>query len=262
MTGRVLVVGRLHVVVHAAVDRVPAVGERVTATRFHRAMGGGGIAQAQAVRRAGARVALVAAVGDDDAGSWVGDQLTRAGVQPLLQVVAGTPTGSQVVMTEGLDREAGLVLDSTTERLDSSRALAAVQPGDVLLVQLDVPARTVAAVLREADRRELRVVVNASPFAVLDPDVASVADPFVVGERDAALLADVGLIPASLCVTFGRAGAVWDGLRVDSDDLGTPAPPVGGTEAFCGTLAAGLAAGLDRRSALRQAVAASGLTDW
>ena len=76
------------------------------------------------------------------------------------------------------------------------------------------------------------------------------------------LLGDVGLIPGSLCVTFGRAGAVWDGLRVDSDDLGTPAPPVGGTEAFCGILAAGLAAGLDRRSALRQAVAASGLTDW
>ena len=262
MTGRVLVVGTLHVDIHAAVDRVPAVGETATATRFYRTLGGGGAAQARAVRQAGADVALVAAVGDDDAGSWVRDQLTRAGVEPLLQVVAGTATGSRVVMTEGLDREAALLLDSVTERLDSRRALAALEPGDVVLVQLDVPSRVVADLLRDADRRELQVVVNASPFAVLDPDAASVADPFVVGERDAALLADVGLIPESLCVTFARAGAVWNGIRVDGDDLGAPAMVDGGTEAFCGTLAAGLAAGLDRRAALRDAVAASALTDW
>ena len=54
------------------------------------------------------------------------------------------------------------------------------------------------------------------------PQAAALADPFVVGERDAALLADVGLIPGSLCVTFGRAGAVWNGLRIDSENLGSP----------------------------------------
>ncbi|HEU4332404.1 MAG TPA: PfkB family carbohydrate kinase [Lapillicoccus sp.] len=262
MTGQVLVVGSLQVVVHAEVDRVPAVGDAVTATGTRRTVGGRGLDQALAARRAGARVALVASVGDDDAGRWCEDHLASLGVEPRLHVVPGESTATRVVMTAGHERDASLLLHGAAARFDGRAALAAAADGDVVLVQLDVPPPAAADVLREADRRQLRAVVNASPFAVLDPDAAAIADPFVVGERDAALLADVGLMPASLCVTFGRAGAVWDGTRVDSDDLGTPAMPDGGTEAFCGTLAAGLAAGLDRRAALRDAVAASALTDW
>jgi ribokinase len=262
MTGSVLVVGSLQVVVHAEVDRVPTVGSAVTATRTRRTVGGRGVDQAVAAHRAGARVALVAAVGGDDAGRWCADHLARLGIEPRLQVAPGEATAVRVVMTEGSARDATLLLDGATVRLDGRAALAAAGASDVVLVQLDVPAPAVADLIREAHRRRLRTVVNASPFAVPEPDAASVADPFVVGERDAALLADGGLIPASLCVTFGRAGAVWDGMRVDSDDLGAPVTADGSTEAFCGTLAAGLAAGLERRTALREAVAASALTDW
>lgn len=261
MTGSVLVVGSVQVVVHAEVDRVPAVGSTVTATRTRRTVGGRGFQQAVAAHRAGARVALVAAVGDDDAGRWCADHLARLGIEPRLQVVPGEASAARVTMTEGPERDATLVIDGATARFDGRSALAAVRPGDVVLVQLDVPAPAVANLIREAERRRLRTVVNATPFALLEPDAASVADPFVVGERDAALLADAGLIPASLCVTFGPAGAVWEGVRVDSDDRGGPAEAEGSTEAFCGTLAAGLAAGLDRRTALREAVAASALTD-
>jgi ribokinase len=256
------VVGSLQVVVRAAVDEVPVVGRAVTATATRRSLGGRGVAQAIAARRAGARVALVAAVGDDDAGRWCEDHVTRLGIEPRLQVVPDETTATRVVMSEGAEREATLVLDGASARFRGGAALAGATKGDVVLVQLDVPTPAVDRLLREADHRRLRVVVNASPFAVLDPDTAALADPFVVGERDAALLADVGLLPASLCVTFGRAGAVWDGVRIDSDDLGAPALADGGTEAFCGTLAAALAAGLDRRAALRAAVAASALTDW
>ena len=45
---------------------------------------------------------------------------------------------------------------------------------------------------------------------------------------------------------------------MDSGDQGSPALAPGGTEAFCGTLAAALAAGCDRPEALRAAVAAAG----
>ena len=151
-----------------------------------------------------------------------------------------------------------ILIPGADAALDSRTALDDTAPDDVVLIQLDVPPAVVADVLREADRRQLRVVVNASPYATVDPEAAALADPFVVGERDAGLLADVGVMPRSLCVTFGRAGAVWDGLRMDSDDLGSPALTPGGTEAFCGTLAATLAAGCDRPEALRAAVAAAG----
>ena len=201
---------------------------------------------------------MVAAIGDDETGRWCRERLVRAGIAPRLQVVAAESTGQAIVAREDGDRDAVILIPGADAALDSRTALDDTAPDDVVLIQLDVPPAVVADVLREADRRQLRVVVNASPYATVDPEAAALADPFVVGERDAALLADVGVMPRSLCVTFGRAGAVWDGLRMDCDDLGSPALMSGGTEAFCGTLAAALAAGCDRAEALRAAVAAAG----
>jgi ribokinase len=267
MTGRVVVVGSLYLLVRAEVERIPRAGDSATALRTRREVAGRGVAQAMAVQRAGAPVLLVAAVGDDDAGRWCAGRLEQDGIVTRLQVVGTEETGNLLVMTEdgrtengeeGTEESATLLVPGANTALDGGAALTGVEPDDVVLVQLDVPSLVVAELLREADRRQIRVVVNASPLTTVDPEVAAIADPFVVGERDAALLADVGLIPSSLCVTFGRAGAMWDGLRIERDDLGTPAMAPSGTEVFCGALAAGLAAGADRASALRAAVTATG----
>jgi ribokinase len=260
--GRVIVVGSLYLLTRADVGDIPRAGDTATSLRTRRALGGHGVAQALAARRRGVPVTLVAAVGDDDAGRWCADNLALEGVDGRLQVVGHEQTGQLVVMSEGGDRPgATLLIAGANTVLDGRTALVDTDPDDVVLVRLDVPAVVVAEVLREADRRQLRVVVNASPYSTVDPEAAALADPFVVGERDAALLADVGVLPRSLCVTFGRAGAVWDGLRLDGDDLGTPVMAEDATEAFCGALAASLAAGLERTAALRAAVAAAGDPD-
>jgi ribokinase len=256
--GRVVVVGSVHQRVVVDVPRIPGAGETATSLRTRRSLGGSGMLQAAAARRWGAEVALVAAVGDDETGRWCRERLVRARIVPRLQVVAAEPTGLAIVAREDGDRDAVILVPGADTALRSRAALDDTAPDDVVLIQLDVPPAVVADVLREADHRQLRVVVNASPYATVDPEAAALADPLVVGERDAAILADVGLMPRSLCVTFGWAGAVWDGLRIDSGDLGSPALAPGGTEAFCGTLAAALAAGCDRLPALRAAVAAAG----
>jgi ribokinase len=82
--------------------------------------------------------------------------------------------------------------------------------------------------------------------------VVALADPVVVNESEMKLLADSDLLPTSLLVTFGAAGAMWDGTRVE----GVPVPEgevvdtVGAGDAFCGALAAALAGGADRQVAL------------
>ncbi|HEY0805489.1 MAG TPA: PfkB family carbohydrate kinase, partial [Pseudonocardiaceae bacterium] len=77
-------------------------------------------------------------------------------------------------------------------------------------------------------------------------------DPLVVNEHEAAEL------PAGsgeVCVTLGARGARWG-------DQTVPAPPgpivdtTGAGDSFTGALAAALAAGADRATALRLAVAA------
>ncbi len=108
---------------------------------------------------------------------------------------------------------------------------------------------------RAAHDAGARVVVNLAPFAALPPDVIALADPVVVNESEMALLADSSLLPESLLVTFGPAGARWgaagvDGIPVPADRL---ADTVGAGDAFCGALAAALAAGADAQAALEAA---------
>ena len=92
-----------------------------------------------------------------------------------------------------------------------------LQPGDVLLCQLELPIAQVEHAVRRAAALGARVVLNAAPFTVLARDVVALADPMVVNEHEAAALADSGLVPRSLLVTFGAAGAQWDDVRVEAD---------------------------------------------
>ena len=109
-----------------------------------------------------------------------------------------------------------------------------------------------------ASARGARVVLNLAPYAALPPDVVALADPLVVNEHEALMLADSEAVPASLVVTFGAAGAAWDGDQLtgpvveESEVLDT----TGAGDAFCGALSAALVAGAGRREALQAALAA------
>jgi ribokinase len=174
-----------------------------------------------------------------------------------LQTGTRHPTSVEVTARDPVGRTLTVVVPGARLRM-LGPDLDDLAADDVVLLPQGLPRPVTGWVASVTRDRGARLVVNGSPYAELPSDVLETADPFVVSDRDAALLADVGVLPRSLCVTFGRAGAVWDGLRVDSDDLGTPAISDGGTEAFCGALAASLAAGLDRTAALRAAVLATG----
>jgi ribokinase len=98
-------------------------------------------------------------------------------------------------------------------------------------------------------------VLNLAPYAPVLPDAVAVGDPVVVNESEMRQLADSDLVPGSLLVTFGAAGARWgleqvDGLAVPAGEV---VDTVGAGDAFCGALAAALAAGADDRSALEAA---------
>jgi sugar/nucleoside kinase (ribokinase family) len=68
-------------------------------------VGGSAAITAVAAARLGLNVALVAAVGDDPAGAFMLDQLTREGVDVSAVVVrAQTPTGMTVALSRGRDR--------------------------------------------------------------------------------------------------------------------------------------------------------------
>jgi ribokinase len=258
--GRVVVLGSLNVDLVAAVARHPGPGETILADgALERFAGGKGGNQAVAAAAAGAEVALVAAVGDDDAGQAYVERLRSRGVDvSRVRVTAAAPTGQAWITVDDEGENAIVVIPGANGQVETdglSELLGGVGPGDVLLLQLEVPLRTVAAAARLAHGAGARVVLNAAPYAALPHDVAALADPLVANEHEALQLADSDAQPTSLLVTFGAAGCSWDGERHD----GIPVDPAdvvdttGAGDAFCGALAAALAAGADREAAVRAA---------
>ncbi len=259
--GRVVVIGSLNVDLVTHVERLPQPGETLLGDGLARLAGGKGANQAVAARAAGAEVTMVGSVGDDDAGRAYAARLAERGIDTRLAVREAATTGHAIVTIDAAAENVVIVIPGANALLTPAEVLAVldgVGAGDVVLCQLEIPLETVAAAARRAHERGARVVINAAPYAALPEDVVALADPVVVNESEAALLADGDLVPSSLLVTFGAAGAAWDADRVAGEEV--PAHLVvdttGAGDAFCGALAAALAAGADRVTALRQATRA------
>jgi ribokinase len=259
--GRVIVVGSLNVDLVTHVERHPKPGETVRGCGLERLAGGKGANQAVAASAAGASVAMVGCVGSDEAGSAYVARLLALGVDvAAVRVQPGCPTGHALITVDETGENSIVVVAGANDAVsvEDLEVLGSVGPGDVVMLQLEVPPAVVAAAARRASARGARVILNLAPYAALPPDVVALADPLVVNEHEALLLADSEALPASMVVTFGAPGAAWDGDRLmgpmveESEVLDT----TGAGDAFCGALSAALVAGASRREALRAGLAA------
>jgi ribokinase len=260
--GRVVVLGSLNVDVVTLVERHPRPGETVLGRAGGRFAGGkGGNQAAAAARAASGEVQMLARVGADEAGAAYVERLRSLGIDASSVSTSRTaPTGTALITVDDEGENSIIVIAGANGERDRSLVEEAgrLGSGDVLLCSLEVDLATVAEAARAAHAAGARVVINLAPYAALPPDVIALADPVVVNETEMALLADSDLLPGSLLVTFGAAGARWgthgvDGIPVASRDLGDT---VGAGDAFCGALAAALASGADRQTALEAANAA------
>jgi len=259
--GRVVVVGSLNVDLVTHVERHPKPGETVRGSRLERFAGGKGANQAVAASAAGASVVMVGCVGSDEAGSAYVARMLALGVDvAAVRVQPDCPTGHAFITVEEAGENSIVVVAGANAAVtvEDLEVLGSVGPGDVVLVQLEVPLAVVAAAVRRASARGARVVLNLAPYSALPPDVVALADPVVVNEHEALLLADSEALPASLVVTFGAAGAAWDGDRLTGPVVAVPEvlDTTGAGDAFCGALSAALVAGAGRPEALQAALAA------
>lgn len=273
--GRVVVLGSLNADLVTAVDRHPAPGETVRGRGLRRLAGGKGANQAVAAAAAGAEVVLVGAVGDDEAGRAYLQRLRERGIgTDHLVVRPGQATGTALIVVDEAGENTIVVVPGANATVgdEALAALADLGPGDVLLVQLEVPLATVAEACRRASAAGARVVLNLAPYDELPADVVALADPVVVNEHEAALLRESGLTAASLVVTLGAAGATWGDLVLEPPalaELGEVVDTTGAGDSFCGALAAALVledassrgreadvSGAGREPALRAALAA------
>lgn len=147
----ILVFGSINMDLVAGTERLPKPGETVAGTRFDTAAGGKGANQALAARRAGADVLMAGAVGQDGFAAPVLALLEDAGVDLSAVRRVSEPTGTALILV-GRDGENMIAVvpgaNGTLTAGDAAAAVEALQPGDIVMLQLEVPAAAVEEIGR------------------------------------------------------------------------------------------------------------------
>src|SRR5512143_3247162 len=273
----IAVVGSLNIDLIAYTARVPGPGETVIGDRFVMGFGGKGANQAVMAARLGARVSMVGALGDDVYAEMTVDNLAGQGV--AASHVSRVPGSSGVapiwVEPDGTNRI--IVVPGANGEVDAgvaSDALRSMGKVHAVVGQLEIPQRVTAAAFLAARGLGAVTILNPAPAATLDRALLEAADWLIPNETefailaglerfdpsdDAALAAFAGRVRPRLLVTLGSRGAALVGGDGTVQRLAavpvTAIDTTGAGDAFVGSFAFGLAAGLDELGAVRLGIA-------
>ena len=273
--------GSLNIDLVLTVPRLPRPGETILGERLGRYPGGKGANQAVAAARLGGQVALVGRVGGDDFGPGLVENLRANGVDASgVKPDNSSATGAALIFVGPDGQNMIAVAPGANARLDAADATRAVErlgPGDVLVMQLEIPMPVIIQAAAAARRAGAQVILNAAPAHRLDPGLLSQVDTLVVNEGEARVILDERVArdneaapedavqalhaigPRIAVVTLGLAGSVFcdeTGVhRVEPFQV-TSIDATGAGDAFVGALAVGLARGLATEASMRFANAA------
>ena len=273
--GRILVIGSYNQDTVLRVPRFPQPGETLTAISLDRFHGGKGSNQAVAAARAGAEVAIAAAIGTDEAGDgalalWAAEGIGTAAVQRT----ASAPTGQALILVEDAGENEIVVVAGANALL--APPAEAMDGAGIVLAQLETPLETTIAAFAAARARGARTLLNAAPAQALPDRLLGLTDMLVVNETEAGRLLGQGGAAAALAGLLARRLGCAEGVVTaggqgayrasrDGATLHVPAPPAqvvdstGAGDAFVGAVAAALAEGLPMQAALRRGVVAGAL---
>jgi ribokinase len=277
----VIVVGSLNMDLIVRAARRPATGETVLGQDFRILAGGKGLNQAVAAARLGAETHMAGRVGDDDFGRRLLAFLDHEHVdRTRVRVTEGIATGVAIISIVGGDNAIIVASGANMQLTPTDVADLPLQKGDICVGQFEVPPAATEAVFRRARAAGATTIFNAAPAQPLPATLLEATDLLVVNElelaaiagktiRDTTNLAAIADAARPLArdgrvviATLGEHGAV----AVDRDDAHavpgrkvTVVDTTGAGDCFVGALAAMLASGTDRRTALDRANLAASL---
>jgi ribokinase len=276
--GRVFIAGSINIDLVLRVAHLPTAGETVSGGRLERHGGGKGANQAVAAARAGAAVAFMGMVGEDDFAEQALAELRDEGIDiSAVGRSSAAATGVACVVVDERGENQIAVASGANAELDAAavkRWLHGAHPSDdsVFLMNLEIPDPPLLAAAQSAAQSDRPIIVNPAPARdlptallelrpILTPnagELKTLAGGGAGSAEDAArrLSARSG---APVVVTLGARGAILVGAEESLEVAAPSAQPVdttGAGDAFNGSLAAALAHGYDLPSAVRRAVVA------
>lgn len=287
MPARVCVVGSSNTDMVIKTSRLPAPGETVLGGQFLMNPGGKGANQAVAAARlvdpTSPAVRFVARVGADVFGQQAIDGFRRDNLD--VRYVSTDPEQPSGVALINVDERgencisvaAGANGHLLPEHVDA--ALTDLEPGTILLMQLETPLDTVVQAARRGAERKLRVVLNPAPAQALPAELFAHLFLITPNETEASLLTNERVTDEvsaeaaarhlrqsgvqNVIVTLGAKGALVltdEGVQIVETPRVTPVDTTAAGDCFNGALAVALAEGWPLVEAARFACRAAAVS--
>jgi ribokinase len=278
LTGRadVAVLGSINLDVVIGVEAFPRAGETIMSRSVVRTQGGKGANQAIAAARMGPSVAMIGALGEDDAGRMLAGVLEENGVDLTgVARLADTMSGVAHVIVDAHGQNEIMVHSGANAMVAPVDVEARTPEARVHLAQLETPIPAIAAFFRLGRANGAVNILNTAPAAAGAEALFPLCDIVVLNETELDAYAGGAGNEAerarrlivgpeqTVIVTLGAAGALavkaTESFTVEARAVAV-VDTTGAGDTFCGVLAASLAEGRPLPEALARANAAAAIS--
>lgn len=279
---KIIVVGSANTDMVVKTDQHPKPGETKLGGEFFMNAGGKGANQAVAAARLGGNVVFVAKVGNDIFGKQTLDGLTNENIDTSYVFIDdNAPSGTALIIVNSEGENSIVVAPGANAKLnvDDVKAIANLNDTAFILMQLEIPIETIAAVMDIANLNGTHVILNPAPAQALSDQILNGLFLLVPNESEATMLTSIpvtDLASASkaadallqkgvshVIITMGKQGAYFKSAY---KELLIPAPSVvavdttAAGDTFCGALTVAKTEGKDWEEAIQFAIAAASLS--
>jgi len=185
----IAVVGSANVDLTTFNDVFPRPGETVFGKSFDLGFGGKGANQAVAARLCGANVAMVAKVGNDLFGPATIKNFEAQGIDAThVRIANGVSSGVAPIFVEPSGENRIIVVKGANDLLapeDVDAATPLLRKANAIVLQFEVPMRTVYHAAQFAKTNGIRCIVNPAPAQPVDFEQLGSVDYFIPNESEA-----------------------------------------------------------------------------
>ena len=280
---KLIVLGSVNVDHILNVPKFPKPGETLSGSNYKISFGGKGANQAVAAGRLGANIQFIAAVGNDELGNKIKQQLNNDNINTCsVACIEGQNTGVALILVNAQGENqiaihAGANAQVTTEYLLKYKD--DIINADAILMQLETPLATIEQAAKLAKQHQTQVILNPAPAQKLSDDLLKHIDIITPNETEAEYLTGIKVLTEqdaeqaamilhkkgieTVIITLGskgawvssaQRGAIIAGFKVQVIDT------IGAGDTFNGMLVTALLEGKTLEQAVKYAHAAGALS--
>lgn len=278
----IVIFGAIAMDEHFGVPSLPGDCETVEAHYYQDEPGGKAIKQAIAAVRSEAKVHVYGQIGRDENANFILNTLETEGINAEGINRGDAPTGLSCYIQDNDDRHHTVFIPGANAELKSDSVPDDVlEFNTVLLLQTEIDAEENYKLLKRAKAAESQTIMNLAPSIEMSQKALNLIDYLIVNQDEARLLAkkmgldveDNALKIAQGLAQLGKLNCIITigargGVAVTSDNKGWSVEALdveeivdrsGAEDAYCGTFAACIDAGLHLPRAMKRASVAGSL---